>query len=357
MVLEGSQLFDPRKPDDERLKAFRDSLTAEVEQLEDRRRKAERQAQELKLKLADPPWAKAPEHVRNKRVEQHQGWLREAQAELDVQALPVNRNLRYLACLTQMLYHVRNFSSHFNALEGSSLEMPLNRRHARFLLDTCARFFQCLADLARDRPLLAGCCGTEEENIQRMAQLRGWAERCDLLLREQAEDDARFPIHDDVLLYDAGLGAKIWELAGPYMTALAAASRLEPGDYPLSHHSEAGFRWLRDMQRLLEVATKARRSFTFSDPAWGLAIANELLLGCTGALPAWPGDWQTYLDDGDGGDGQRQPAGSGRSCRYREVELRARMAALLGGVKCQSPAYVELRLSALGSTITHQAAA
>ena len=74
----------------------------------------------------------------------------------EVQMCETGQNLRYLANLTQVLYLVRNFTSHFQECDGSSLEMPLNRCHVRYVLDSCCRFFMCVQHLAAECPDIAG---------------------------------------------------------------------------------------------------------------------------------------------------------------------------------------------------------
>ena len=142
------------------LRDFGDRVSEEL-----RRRGASlQQLRELKARVAKKQ--NVLEELRAGNVPKEKAGYLEAQyeAELEgargalseVQTCETGRNLRYLANLTQALYLVRNFTSHFHESDGSSLEMPLNRCHVRYVLDTCCRFFMCVQHIAADCPDIAG---------------------------------------------------------------------------------------------------------------------------------------------------------------------------------------------------------
>ena len=287
-----------RMADDERLKEYREQVQKIYRKVSTARKTLIDKIAGLEGRLKEPPWQPDMDAVRRP---QHEEMLKKSQLELSkLGSDDACNTLWYLSHMTHILYHVRNFTSHFNPLEGSSLEMPLNRRHARFVLDTLTRFFRSLLHLSEEYPTLAGWRpGSPGFSLtDRQEQLRGWARRSAALWSEQCRDDERFPIPDEPLLRASGVsGPELWALAAAQMDLLPLGSAASGSDS--SSHD-----WLEELSRQLQERAEAGQSRTFTDAGWAAVLAAELLECTRGQVPAW----------------------TAVCCSLRQAELKARLA-------------------------------
>ena len=297
--------------------------------------------EELRRQLENPSWGKAPEAKREQLQAQLEGRLDVAEARLaELEGSEPLRNLRYLLHLANVLHTIRNFTSHFNSSEGSSVEMPLHRRHGRFLLDTCARFFMCLLHLAVGYPSIAGYDATEPGAQEHtVSQLQAWAQRCSQLLADQYEDDCSHPmVLDEPMAYSVPNAEELWELSTCYLLTLIKVAmpikQLQGGKrqqappqwrLPELDYNLAPFRWLEELHRYLDLVSEASSSHVFTDPAWGCALAQELLDHEHERLPRW--------------------AVAASTASARCAEIRARFAVFLGGARRHTAEHIKQMLS------------
>eukprot|EP00873_Tetraselmis_striata_P038694 jgi/Tetstr1/458958/TSEL_004429.t1 len=289
---------------------------------------------DLRRRSACPSLAKAPEAKRAQRQADYEQKFAVSEARLaEVEGSEPLRNLGYLLHLTTVLHAIRNFTSHFNASEGSSVEMPLHRRHSRFLLDTCRRFFVCLLHLAAGYPDFVGYTAAEPGAQEgTVSQLRAWAQRCSGLLADQYGDDCNHPMMlDEPLMYSVSSAEDLCDLATCYLLTLIriamplkhlqCSKQLPPPQWRLPGADNLDpFRWLDELHRYLDLVSKASSSRVFTDPAWGVALAQELLDHKHECLPGW--------------------AAAAAPAKARCSELLARFAVFLGGTRQLTSAHI-----------------
>eukprot|EP00873_Tetraselmis_striata_P026879 jgi/Tetstr1/447143/TSEL_034580.t1 len=311
-------------PDDKQLSAFADMLHHELSALKatsKHLRDAAARVHDAEARLAKVPVDKVREHGLH--------LSRKLQAERDeleaIHSSEIARLLRYLDHLRHLSYLCRNYSSHFNAEEGGSLAQILQRRHVRFMLDSWMRFFLCLQHLALDRPAVAGC--SAETARDRAKVLGTWAQRCANLLGDQCEDDDRNPVEGEPLISGPCSVEELRRLALDFLpafrqTAQPLAKRLprtlgDPATWTLLEpDGRDQLAWLADLAVRLRFVADVSSSRTFSDPAWGCALAEELLEISKGRLPSCLAH-PTLV-------------------RFRTAELRSRLARYFAGTRARS---------------------
>ena len=171
-----------------------------------------------------------------------------------------NGDLELLSILSRTVLVIRNCVIHCHLGERDANSTPIDRRHARYCLDSMYRYFRCLIRILADFPSLcsqhrSGPHGAGDPvSVFRIATiLEHRAHRCAVLLYEQCFDDLELCKHTDetdknVLHCYCEDYSNLYAAANLYMTS-SQGPHLEPGLLQVQD-------WLKQLGHQLEVHLK-----------------------------------------------------------------------------------------------------
>ena len=169
-----------------------------------------------------------------------------------------NGDLELLSILSRTMLMIRNCVIHHLG-ERDADSTPIDRRHARYCLDSMYRYFRCLIRILADFPSLSqhrsGPHGAGDPvSVFRLATiLEHRAHRCAVLLYEQCFDDLELCKHTEtdknVLHCYCEDYSNLYAAANLYMTTSSQGQHLEPGLLQVQD-------WLKQLGHQLEAHLK-----------------------------------------------------------------------------------------------------